>query len=69
MQGEAKNYSSFVGIQIKTLSGSFEGNVVDVSTKEQQLKQNDLNYDDLTLKLTISIEMSHCEVRSANYQN
>ncbi|KAM8711688.1 hypothetical protein ACLKA7_012231 [Drosophila subpalustris] len=61
LQGEAKSYSSFVGIQMKTLSGSFARNVVAVEAKEQQLRQNDLAYDDLMLKLTISIEMSHCE--------
>lgn len=60
--GSTWNYSSFVGINIGTLSASFKHNVVDVDSRAEQLKQNELIFDDLSLKLTISIETSHCEV-------
>lgn len=61
-QDLAAEYSSFVDINIATLASSFEDNVVDAAAKRQQLKERDLVYDDLLLKLTLSIEMSHCEV-------
>lgn len=51
-----------MGINIGTLSASFKHNVVDVDSRAEQLKQNELNFDDLSLKLTISVETSHCEV-------
>ncbi|XP_030560059.1 uncharacterized protein LOC115762095 [Drosophila novamexicana] len=60
-QDLAAEYSSFVDINIATLASSFEDNVVDAAAKRQQLKERDLVYDDLLLKLTLSIEMSHCE--------
>lgn len=60
--GTAWNYSSFVGINIGTLSTSFKQNVVDTDFRAEQLKQNELIFNELTLKLTISIETSHCEV-------
>ncbi|XP_060658240.1 uncharacterized protein LOC132792781 [Drosophila nasuta] len=56
-----ENYSSFVVINLNTLADSFVDNVVDARIKEQELKLNELPYDDFLLKLTISIETSHCE--------
>ncbi|EDW01430.1 uncharacterized protein LOC6559759 [Drosophila grimshawi] len=60
-QNTAQDYSSFLNIQIATLSESFKDNVVDAAARGQQLKELDLSYDDLMLKLTVSIETSHCE--------
>lgn len=60
--GTAGNYSSFIGINIETLSTSFKHNVVNADSRAELLKQNELIFDDLSLKLTISIETSHCEV-------
>lgn len=61
-QHTAGDYSSLVSINIDRLAGSFERNVIDAEVKRQQLKELGLNYEDLVLKLTLSIESSHCEV-------
>lgn len=61
--GTAGNYSSIIGINIETLSASFKHNVIDADSRAELLKQNELIFDDLSLKLTISIESSHCEVK------
>ncbi|XP_030242073.1 uncharacterized protein LOC108654801 [Drosophila navojoa] len=57
----AGDYSSIIGINIDTMEKSFEQNVIDAEARRQQLKELGLHYDDLVLKLTLSIETSHCE--------
>ncbi|XP_068147451.1 glutamate [NMDA] receptor subunit 1 [Drosophila tropicalis] len=60
-QSLAKGYSSFVGINIVSLANSLDHDVVNVWAKKQQLTERELPFNDLLLKLTISIETSHCE--------
>ncbi|XP_034652841.1 uncharacterized protein LOC117891467 [Drosophila subobscura] len=55
------DYASFVGIHINNLKESFDEDVVDVRPRKKQLQENNLPYDDLLLKLMISIEVTHCE--------
>ncbi|XP_030387929.1 uncharacterized protein LOC115634384, partial [Scaptodrosophila lebanonensis] len=51
----------FVDISRSTLKGSFERDVIDSQAKQGYLNTNNLPFDDLLLKLTLSIEISHCE--------
>ncbi|XP_043064147.1 uncharacterized protein LOC108089075 [Drosophila ficusphila] len=54
-------YTSFVGIHIKSLKGNLDRDVVDVKERKKELQENKLLFDDLLLKITVSIEVSHCE--------
>ncbi|XP_002138113.2 uncharacterized protein Ir41a [Drosophila pseudoobscura] len=60
-QASVADYASFVGININNLKGSFDEGTVDVRSMKKQLQEKNLLYDDLLLKLMISIEVTHCE--------
>ncbi|XP_075168532.1 ionotropic receptor 41a [Haematobia irritans] len=50
-----------VNIDTTKLFQAFDNNIAEYQELEEKFKSNKVEYNDLTLKLTLSIEKSHCE--------
>nr|XP_044248777.1 uncharacterized protein LOC108054865 [Drosophila takahashii] len=57
----SSEYTSYVGINIPTLRNNQGQDVVDVGLKKKVLQEKNLLFDDLLIKIIISIEVTHCE--------
>ncbi|XP_052854700.1 uncharacterized protein LOC128263666 [Drosophila gunungcola] len=58
---QGADYASFVGINIQSLKNQQCRDVVDIGLRKKALQEKELPFDDLLLKITISIEVTHCE--------
>ncbi|KNC26738.1 hypothetical protein FF38_11380 [Lucilia cuprina] len=56
-----REYYSVINIELNSLRKSFEQDIADFKILEKRLSDNNLRYNELTKKLTMAIEKSHCE--------
>lgn len=60
-----EHYTSFVVINLKSLNETLGLDVMNARIKKNQLQETDV--DELILKITISIEVTHCQVKCKDF--